>query len=80
VELSDKRWSDAFFKEERDQALSLWPTGKEVDTEEAIAYHLSLPEAKNYGKAVRRAKLEGHTLVQPRGGVALIDEHIKLLR
>jgi methylaspartate mutase epsilon subunit len=80
VELSNKRWSDAYFKKERENALSLWPTGKEVDTEEVIAYHLSLPDAKNFGKAVRKAKLEGHTLVQPRGGVALIDDHIKLLR
>jgi methylaspartate mutase epsilon subunit len=73
------RWSDEEFNREREKVLSLWPTGKEVDLEEAIAYHKSLPARKNYAKEVRRAKAEGRTFCQPRGGVALIDNHIKLL-
>lgn len=80
MHLSNERWSDVHFKQEREKALALWPTGKEVDLEEAVAYHLGLPETKNYAKVVRKAKEEGRTLVQPRGGVALIEEHIKLLR
>ncbi len=80
MHLSNERWSDVYFKQEREKALALWPTGKEVDLEEAVAYHLGLPETKNYAKVVRKAKEEGRTLVQPRGGVALIEEHIKLLR
>jgi len=80
IELSNERWSDEYFKQEREKALALWPTGKEVDLEEAIEFHLSLPDSKRYAKVVRHAKQEGRTLVQPRGGVALIDDHIKLLR
>ncbi len=80
MELSNKRWSDAYFRQEREKALALWPTGKEVDLEEAIEYHLRLPDAKNYARVVRKAKEEGRTLVQPRGGVALIEDHIKLLQ
>jgi methylaspartate mutase epsilon subunit len=80
MELSNQRWDDTYFRQERAKALALWPTGKEVDTEEAVAYHLSLPDAKSYAKVVRKAKEEGRTLVQPRGGVALVDEHIQLLR
>ena len=74
------RWSDEEFKREREKVLSLWPTGKEVELEEAIAYHKSLPDHKNYAKEVRRAKAAGLTLCQPRGGVALIKDHIKLLK
>ncbi|MFH1019876.1 MAG: methylaspartate mutase subunit E [Pseudomonadota bacterium] len=80
MKLSNERWSDEYFKKEREKALALWPTGKEVDTQEAVAYHLSLPDNKNYAKVVRKAKQEGRTLVQPRGGVAIIEEHIRLLR
>ncbi len=80
MKLSNARWSDAYFKQEREKALALWPTGKEVDLEEAIEYHRSLPDEKNYAKVVRKARKEGRTLVQPRGGVALIEDHIKLLR
>jgi methylaspartate mutase epsilon subunit len=80
MELSNHRWDEAYLQQERKKALALWPTGGEVDTQEAIEYHLNLPDAKNFAKVVRKAKEEGRTLVQPRGGVALIDEHIKLLR
>lgn len=80
MELSNRRWDEAYFQQERKKALALWPTGSEVDTQEAIEYQLSLPDHKNYAKVVRKAKEEGRTLVQPRGGVALIDEHVKLLQ
>lgn len=74
------RWSDEEFEKERKKVLSLWPTGKEVDLDVAIAYHRSLPDHKNFAREVQRAKAAGLTLCQPRGGVALIDEHIKLIK
>ncbi len=80
MELKNQRWSDEEFQRERRKVLALWPTGKDVDLDEAIEFHQSLPSTKNYAKEVVRAKSEGRTLVQPRGGVALIEEHIKLLR
>lgn len=80
MELSNERWDDEYFKQERKKALALWPTGMEVDLEEAVEYHLRLPDTKNFAKVVRKAKAEGRTLVQPRGGVALIEDHIKLLQ
>ncbi|MEE9417989.1 MAG: hypothetical protein V3W43_00845, partial [Desulfatiglandaceae bacterium] len=80
MELKNQRWSDEEFQRERKKVLALWPTGKDVDLDEAIEFHQSLPSTKNYAKEVVRAKSEGRTLVQPRGGVALIEEHIKLLR
>jgi methylaspartate mutase epsilon subunit len=80
MELKNQRWSDEEFQRERRKVLALWPTGKDVELDEAIEFHQSLPSTKNYAKEVVRAKSEGRTLIQPRGGVALIEEHIKLLR
>jgi methylaspartate mutase epsilon subunit len=80
MELSNKRWSDEEFLAEREKVLSLWPTGKEIDLEEAVDYLKGLPPAKQYPRLIMEAEKEGRTLVQPRGGVALIDDHIDLLR
>jgi len=58
----------------------LWPTGKDVDLDEAIEYHRKMPDSKNFAKKIRKAKEERRTLTQPRGGVALIDEFIENCR
>ena len=80
MELKNERWSDEEFQRERKKVLALWPTGRDVDLNEAVEFHHSRLAPKNYAKEVVRAKAEGRTLVQPRGGVALVDEHIKLLK
>lgn len=79
MRVSNQRWSDEVFDAERKKVLGLWPTGKAVDLDEAVEFHNTLPSTKNYAKVIVKAKSEGRTLVQPRGGVALVDEHIKLL-
>jgi methylaspartate mutase epsilon subunit len=76
----NQKWSDEEFQRERKKVLALWPTGKDVDLDEAIEFHKTLPATKNYAKVVAQAKAEGRTLIQPRGGVALVEEHIRLLR
>ncbi|NWF55816.1 MAG: methylaspartate mutase subunit E [Syntrophaceae bacterium] len=80
MELSNRRWSDEEFLAERREVLSLWPTGKEIDLEEAVDYLKGLPPDRQYARSIVEAEKEGRTLVQPRGGVALIDDHIALLR
>ena len=80
MDLNNKRWSDEEFFREREKVLSLWPTGRDLDLEEAVAYLQKIPLHKNYARAVATAKKEGRTLVQPRGGVALIEDHIALLQ
>jgi len=64
----------------RDQVLRTWPTGRDVDLEEGLRYHQSIPAAKNFAVAMSDARTHRRTLLQPRAGVALIDEHIQLLR
>ena len=59
-------WTE--LNEERQRVLAGWPTGQEVDLDEALAFHRQLPEELNFGKALIRAKEEGSTLAQPRAG------------
>lgn len=67
------------FQSIRKEILTQWPTGKDVDLDEAIEFHKNLPEHKVFTNKLNAAKKEGRTLVQPRAGVALIKEHIDLL-
>ncbi len=80
MELKNERWSDEEFLHEREEILSLWPTGREVDLSEAADYLRSVPSERNYALEVIKARNEGRTLVQPRGGVALVEDHIELLQ
>src|SRR5699024_1587992 len=70
--------NDQFFKE-REEVLNQWPTGKDVDLQEAVDYLKDVPAEKSFAAKLEKAKEEGVTLAQPRAGVALIDEHIELL-
>lgn len=80
MELKNERWSDEQFFKERKKVLDLWPTGRQIDLDEAVHFLHSIPEERNYAEQVVKAKQQGRTLVQPRGGVALIEDHIALLR
>jgi len=48
--------------------------------EEAVAYQLAIPETKRFAKVMSDAKAKKKLLVQPRAGVALVEEHIRLLK
>ena len=63
----------------REEGLKQWPTGKEVDLQDAVDYLKKVPEHKSFSKKLIKAKEEGITLAQPRAGVALIEGHINLL-
>ena len=80
MDLKNERWSDEEFLARRKEVLSLWPTGSEIDLAEATGYLRNLPMEKNYAMEIVKAEKEGRTLVQPRGGVALVEDHIALLQ
>ncbi|MBQ6867190.1 MAG: methylaspartate mutase subunit E, partial [Clostridia bacterium] len=67
------------FRRSQEEALNTWHTGKAVNFEEAVKYHKSKPEHMVFTKKLAKAKAEGITLIQPRAGVALLDEHLELL-
>ena len=68
------------FLAERKEVLQTWPTGAEVDFDEAIAYQKNIAPARRFSEVLRKAAAERRVLVQPRAGVALVDEHIALLQ
>ena len=70
---------DEFLKK-HEQALALWPTGKEVDLEEAVAYNKSLPDDKSMVKMLKKYKAEGKTSLYPRSGTPVLEDEIKLLQ
>ncbi|MBE6069430.1 MAG: methylaspartate mutase subunit E [Clostridium lundense] len=80
MELRNKRWTEEQFFNEREEVLNQWPTGKEVDLQEAVDYLKKVPTEKNFADKLVRAKEAGITMAQPRAGVALLDEHIALLQ
>ena len=80
MDIQNKRIPEGEFMAMRQEVLTQWPTGKDVDLEEAIAYHKAMDESRSFAKKLSDAKKEGRTLVQPRAGVPVVEEHIKLLQ
>ena len=80
MDIQNKRISDEEFSRLRQEVLAQWPTGKDVDLEEAVAYHKAMPECRDFSKKLVDAKRAGRTLIQPRAGVPVVEEHIKLLQ
>jgi len=80
MDIQNKKLSNDVFYKERQEVLTQWPTGKDVDLEEAIAYHKAMPQSRSFADKLSQAKKEKRTLVQPRAGVPVVEEHIKLLQ
>ncbi len=80
MDIQNKRISDGEFARLRQEVLTQWPTGKEVNLEEAAAYHKAMPASRNFSQKLLAAKAAGKTLVQPRAGVPVIEEQIKLMQ
>ena len=68
------------FDEMRRRNLGRWPTGAEVDLDEAVAFHNSLPDHKRLAWVMRKAAAEGRCLTQPRGGFGTLELQTELMR
>jgi len=67
-QVGQKRIDEDQFLEMSKEVLSQWPTGKEVNLEEAIEYQKGLPESKNFLKVTEKLHKEGKTVVFPTSG------------
>jgi methylaspartate mutase epsilon subunit len=77
--LSEERIPEDLFAQMRRQNLARWPTGADVDFDEAVAVQRALPEHKQLGKVMRRAVAERRCLTQPRGGFGTFALHRELM-
>ena len=77
---SAARIDDDTFAAMRRENLARWPTGAEVDIDEAVAFHKAMPAHKNLATAMRKADAEGRCLTQPRGGFGTLELQIELMR
>jgi methylaspartate mutase epsilon subunit len=68
------------FERMRAENLARWPTGAEVDFEDAVAYHQSLPRHKQLAWVMRQAQAQGRCLTQPRGGFGTLEMQLELMR
>lgn len=82
MELKNKKIPLDVFLEERKKVLQDWVTGSDpdLDLDKAVAYLRAIPDSKNLAYILANAKEKGVTLIQPRAGVPVLDEHIKLLK
>ncbi len=80
MQVQNKRYDDAEFLKEREEVLATWPTGADLDLNEAFEYQKRIPNEKRFCAKLNKAIEGKYTLIQPRAGVALVESHIKLLR
>jgi methylaspartate mutase epsilon subunit len=78
--MAETRMSPEQFEKQCAETLATRPTGSDVKLPEAFACQEAIPEARRFSRVMRETSARGKLLLQPRAGVALIDEHIKLLR
>ena len=64
----------------RAENLGRWPTGAEVDLDEAVDYHLSLPDHKRLPWVLRQAEALNRCLTQPRGGFGTLQQQMDLMK
>ena len=80
MEVRNKKLSDEEFERERKEVLGMWPTGKEVDIDEAVEFHKTLLPNKNYALKVSEAKKGGTQLIRTDSGVATLEGEIELFK
>jgi methylaspartate mutase epsilon subunit len=80
MEVRNKRLDEEKFQKERQEVLATWPTGREVDIDEAIEFHKTLIPHRNYALKVAEAKKKSNQLIRIDSGVATIEGEIELFR
>jgi methylaspartate mutase epsilon subunit len=78
TKLRNKRLDEDQFLKMRGPVLDIWPTGREVDLDEAVEYQKKLPESKNWHALARELHEEGRTAIFPRAGTGLLEDQISL--
>ncbi len=80
LEIKNRKLTRDAFEWQRKIVLGQWATGKDVSFDEAVKYQQAIPTEKRFSAKLLKAKNENRTLIQPRAGVPLIENHIKLMQ
>ena len=64
MDIQNKRIPEGEFQKLRQEVLTQWPTGKDVDLQEAVDYHKAMPKSRDFGAKLLEAKAAGRTLCQ----------------
>jgi methylaspartate mutase epsilon subunit len=80
MDIKNRKLTEEEFFKERKEVLAEWPTGKDVDLEEAVAYHRNLPPNRVMAKKMEVAKQKGEAYTVTGMGKATIEEHMQLLQ
>lgn len=78
--IQNKKIPEGEFQALRAEVLTQWPTGRDVNLEESVAYHKAMPENRIFSRKLVEAKKNHKTLIQPRAGVPVVEKHIELLQ
>jgi methylaspartate mutase epsilon subunit len=78
IKIRNKKIDDELLMKKRRAELDKWPTGKEVDFEESVAYQKSLPDSKIWWKVMVKLREEGRMSVFPRAGTPILEKMIEL--
>ncbi|MBN1848343.1 MAG: methylaspartate mutase subunit E [Deltaproteobacteria bacterium] len=80
IDIRNKKIEEDVFFQEREQVLSEWPTGKEVDLDEAITFHKNLPPHKVWAKKMLDPRNRSETFAITGMGKTTLEQQIELLR
>ncbi len=80
IKIRNKRIDDDLLLIKRKEWLSVWPTGREVDFEDSVAYQKSLPDSRVWWKVMARLRKERRMSVFPRAGTGQLEDMIALCR
>ena len=73
IQVRDEKIDESVFLKLHEKEISAWPTGKDIDLDEAVEYQKSLPEDKSFWKRLMKYKAEGRTGLYPRSGVPVVE-------
>jgi len=76
--VSMQRIDEELMLKKRRKELDKWPTGKEVDFDDAVAYQKSLPDSKVWWKVMKKLEAEGRMSVFPRAGHPVLEKMIDI--
>ena len=80
INVKQQRMDEDLFMQKHKEVLAIWPTGREVDLEEAVAYQKALPDSKRFHKVLQKSHDEGRISLFPRQGTPLVENEIALIR